>query len=274
MDAACEDGPELRSTLSAMLDAGEVRSIGRIEIVDVCESTQDEARRLSADREARGDPERGLLVVAIRQTAGRGRLGRRWSDEFGLGLAATFVFAGERFGNARASLVAGVAARRAVESLAPAAAAGLRWPNDIVVGGPGARQRKIAGVLIERTGGRLFVGIGINVRQRAEHWPEELKGAAASLAEFEASVTRAAAGRELCLAIDSVVDATEEKLAEEWSRCETLVGRHAAFEFNGERFAGHVLGVRPTSAITLALEDGRRVELPALQTSLVHGSVR
>jgi len=91
----------------------------------------------------------GSIVMADEQTAGRGRLDRRWESPPGTGLLVTYVLA------PRPLLVfaAGVAAAEACGSQVR-----LKWPNDLVVDG-----RKLGGVLAELRGDRALVGIGINL---------------------------------------------------------------------------------------------------------------
>lgn len=102
-------------------------------------STQDVARDLPL----------GSVVVADHQTAGRGRLGRRWEAPFGTALLASFVLPNRPL----ASLAAGVAAAHACGPEVR-----LKWPNDLLLGG-----RKVAGVLVERHGERCVVGVGVNL---------------------------------------------------------------------------------------------------------------
>jgi BirA family biotin operon repressor/biotin-[acetyl-CoA-carboxylase] ligase len=101
----------------------------------------------------------GQVLVALEQTAGRGRLGRRWVSAPGDGL--TFSVRLDVPGQVRAwgwiPLLAGVATADAVRA-AGARDIGLKWPND-VVGGDG----KVAGILSVREGSSAIVGIGINV---------------------------------------------------------------------------------------------------------------
>jgi len=82
--------------------------IDRVAVVSETASTQDAARRLSGG-------EAGLLVLADRQTRGRGRLGRSWHDGGRTGLAATFVLDGSRWDDGELSLAGGVGACMAVE---------------------------------------------------------------------------------------------------------------------------------------------------------------
>lgn len=96
-------------------------------------------------------------LVADRQHAGRGRAGREWHDGHGNFMGSTVVAL--RPGDPLAptlSLVAGVALHRAVAPLADAAY--LKWPNDVLIDGA-----KLAGILTERAGQFVVVGIGVNL---------------------------------------------------------------------------------------------------------------
>jgi BirA family biotin operon repressor/biotin-[acetyl-CoA-carboxylase] ligase len=124
--------------------------------------------------QARGGAADGLVAVANVQTAGRGRLDRRWEAPAGSSmLVSVLLRSGPDDDAARAGRVvmaAGVALSRAVEQVAEVRA-GLKWPNDLVVG-----DRKLAGLLAERDGDALVVGAGCNVNW--ESFPPELAGSA------------------------------------------------------------------------------------------------
>ncbi len=140
------------------------------------ESTNDVARRWALD----GAPE-GAVVVAARQTRGRGRREHRWESPEGLGLYASFVLRPDWAATdaPKLSILAGMAAFHALEK------AGLKnlrvkCPNDILACG-----KKICGVLVEpRIGeGRVefaVVGIGINVGQAVDDFPPALRATATS----------------------------------------------------------------------------------------------
>ena len=102
-------------------------------------STQEAARELPI----------GSVVVAEHQTAGRGRLDRRWEAPPGTALLASFVVAPHPL----LSLAAGVAA---AEACGPQAR--LKWPNDVLIDG-----RKAGGILVEMTAVKAVVGVGINL---------------------------------------------------------------------------------------------------------------
>ena len=102
----------------------------------------------STQEVARGLPV-GSVVVADHQTAGRGRLDREWQAPPSTALLASFVIARHPL----MSLAAGVAA---AEACGPDAR--LKWPNDLMLEG-----RKLGGILVEASGDRAIVGIGINL---------------------------------------------------------------------------------------------------------------
>ncbi len=127
---------------------------------------------------ARQDVPEGLVVVAERQVAGRGRRDRQWLSPARAGLTVSVLLrpgtpvpdrdwpatGPKEFG--WLPLLAGVALAEAVSRVAGVDAA-LKWPNDLLVG-----DRKCAGILAEVAGDAIVVGIGLNVSTRAEELPE------------------------------------------------------------------------------------------------------
>jgi BirA family biotin operon repressor/biotin-[acetyl-CoA-carboxylase] ligase len=250
------------------------RFITRAEVLGECGSTQDVARE-------RASP--GLMILALSQTAGRGRLGRRWEATRGKGVAATFTLDARSHDAAHVSLVAGLAALQAcAEALGRAkfdSGLGLRWPNDVVE--TGGAMRKVAGVLVERADDLLLVGIGINVLHEPSDWSDELAGRATSIAELlldpdiepeecdePPTITEAAAM--LARAFDHALQGTPADAAANWQRLNVLRNRTAIFEHDGRRYEGVVESIDPTAEIVLRLADGSRQRLPALSTSMVH----
>jgi BirA family biotin operon repressor/biotin-[acetyl-CoA-carboxylase] ligase len=133
----------------------------RLVSCDTIGSTNDEAKRL-----ARAGTAEGTVVWALRQSAGRGRRGRRWLSPAG-NLHATFVLPSDVAADRAAQLgfVATLAVGDALRGIVPdPESVAYKWPNDVVIEG-----RKIAGTLIESEIGAsgvltlLVVGIGINL---------------------------------------------------------------------------------------------------------------
>lgn len=112
----------------------------------------------------------GMVIVADRQTAGRGRLGRTWHSAPGLGLWFTVALDGLADG---LSFAAALAVR---DAIAPRAQLKIKWPNDLLCHG-----KKICGILVEHRNGRTALGIGLNVHHKPEDFPPELRAKAGSL---------------------------------------------------------------------------------------------
>lgn len=233
--------------------------------VEACESTQDEAKRLC-------DGAPGLIVLAGRQTAGRGRLGRSWHEGVGLGIAMSFVLDAS-MGVERLSLLGAIGAYQACADcmLDTSVEVGLRWPNDVVERmsfGPG---RKLAGVLVEVDVARKLavLGVGVNVLQHAGHWPNELRGRATSLSDLGSSADLDRVVTALVRSIASAATHDVTDLATAFTAVDTLAGTHQRFIHDGREYAGTVKSVDPAAAIRLIDAQGTEHALPALTTSLV-----
>ena len=127
-------------------------------VAETGSTSTDLAARLTAGERI---PE-GTWRVADRQTAGRGRLGRNWSDGRGnfMGSTLVSVTAGDP-APATLALVAGLAVHAAVSGyIPPPGRALLKWPNDVLVA-----AAKLAGILLERVGDHVVVGVGVNLAQ-------------------------------------------------------------------------------------------------------------
>jgi BirA family transcriptional regulator, biotin operon repressor / biotin---[acetyl-CoA-carboxylase] ligase len=114
----------------------------------------------STNDEVRERPVPWRVVVAERQDAGRGRLGRAWTTTPGTSVAVSVLVPPPASGASWVPLLAGLAVHRAVQEVAGIGTA-LKWPNDVLV--PGDRDRKLAGLLCEWTQVGVVVGLGLNV---------------------------------------------------------------------------------------------------------------
>jgi BirA family transcriptional regulator, biotin operon repressor / biotin---[acetyl-CoA-carboxylase] ligase len=137
---------------------------GSVHLVDEVGSTNDYALSLA--------PKRGTaIVIARRQTKGRGRFKRPWfSDEAGLTASLLLFTDAPDFPHPSfLTHLAGLALSRAVEQVTGLATQ-IRWPNDIIY-----KDKKLAGILCEGRRNAVAVGIGVNVNQ--ESFPEDLPDA-------------------------------------------------------------------------------------------------
>ena len=124
-----------------------------------------------------------LLVGATGQSAGRGRGANTWwADDGTLMFSVLFdmpVLGIPQADWPRFSLGTALSVAETIETFLPHAAVGLKWPNDVWLGG-----RKACGILIEqpdRAPGRLVVGIGLNVNTQFATAPDDLRAIATSL---------------------------------------------------------------------------------------------
>ncbi len=131
---------------------------------DEVDSTNLEAKRLVR----RGELLEGGIVLADRQTAGKGRLGRAWVAAEGKDLTFSLVFRNDlnRVDIPKTGLAAALGICHALEK-DYSIGARLKWPNDILIGG-----EKISGILSEYVTPEEFIiiGIGINVNSGKSNW--------------------------------------------------------------------------------------------------------
>ncbi len=126
---------------------------GRLVLAE-CDSTMDETLRRAGDLAA------PAWIMALRQTTGRGRRGRRWHDPEG-NFAATLLLRPGMPPPERAlhSFIAALALHDALaRATGMSARFTLKWPNDVLLDG-----RKLAGILLESRGDLLLIGIGVNL---------------------------------------------------------------------------------------------------------------
>ena len=186
---AMPDSPLLApSSIAAAL--GPLAAHFDVEVLAECDST-------NARLQARADAASGTVLVAERQTAGRGRLGRTWISDAGASLTFSLLWrlpAG--VAPAGLSLAAGVAVADALRTIGVPGIA-LKWPNDVLRDG-----KKLGGILIELAGSAAVIGIGLNLRLPTGLPPEVSRGAAA----LDRAVDRNALLAALLVALHGVLE--------------------------------------------------------------------
>jgi BirA family biotin operon repressor/biotin-[acetyl-CoA-carboxylase] ligase len=211
---------------------------------------------------------RGSVAVCHHQTAGKGRIGRRW--ETPPGEALTFsVLLRPKLEPPKAqlcTLAAAVAMTRAIGECCPGLDPRIKWPNDLVLG-----QGKCCGILSEMgTAGsvldHVITGVGLNVNQLA--FPPELEGKAVSLLGELRRADPAAPTLDrktlLCsflTQMENVMDALEangfEAFRTEYEAASATIGRQVQVLAPAETYTGLALGIDDTGALRVRREDGR-----------------
>ncbi|MEU3829666.1 biotin--[acetyl-CoA-carboxylase] ligase [Streptomyces sp. SID486] len=171
------DRPPLNA---AALRRGLVRDGGLYRDIEVVRRTGSTNSDLAA-RAAAADADEGAVLVAEEQTAGRGRLDRRWSAPPRSGLFFSVLLKPTEVPVARwgwLPLLTGVAVATGLARAAGVDTA-LKWPNDLLVT-VGGEERKAGGILAERAGDDgVVIGVGINVTLGADELPVPQAGSLA-----------------------------------------------------------------------------------------------
>lgn len=240
---------------------------------DSIDSTNREARALASV----GAPH-GALVVTEEQTGGRGRLGRGWFSPRGMGVWCSLVLRPEIIpGEAPpVTMLAAVAVAAAVEKVA-GVRPGIKWPNDLLVGG-----KKLCGILTEMNAEMekvnfLVVGMGINVNTPLEDFPDELRDTATSLYVVKNEcVSRQELLKQLLREFENFYRTWLESgfgpVLEEWKkRCVTL-NCPVRLSTPRESWEGWAEDVDASGSLVLLLPDGSRQRFLAGEVSLRTGA--
>ncbi len=228
-----------------------------VDALDDCDSTSSELMR----RADRGAPS-GTVVVADRQSAGRGRRGRSWlsTPEASLTLSLLWRFPGNATRLAGLSLAVGVGLVRALEGLG-AAGVRLKWPNDVLLE-TAAGHAKLAGILIElssdRRGTQAVIGIGLNLAPPAGELEQPAAGLSQALAAApERHAVLAAVLRELAALLDVFAVDGFAGLKTEWQSRHAWQGAAVQILGDGEApRAGTCLGADDDGALLLDTPAG------------------
>jgi BirA family transcriptional regulator, biotin operon repressor / biotin---[acetyl-CoA-carboxylase] ligase len=224
-------------------------------------STNDVAARL-----AEAGAGHGTLVVAGRQTAGRGRLGRQWFSPAGAGLYVSLISRSTEAAPLL-TIAGGVAVAQGVTH-ATGLPVQIKWPNDVVVSrsaGSPPRWRKLAGILAEASSGErgliaVVLGFGINMRPSA--YPPAIADRATSLESelgrpVESGPVLAAILVALAAALRAIENGRRDRVLADWrAGAPALEGSAVEFECEGARRGGTAVGIADDGALLVRTAAG------------------
>lgn len=227
------------------------------------------------DLQKEGHPS-GTIVLAERQTKGRGRFGRSWESPRGGGIWMSALLMGDAVPEP-ASLLTVISALSVAEAIEARCRlpARIRWPNDIVI-----REKKVGGILIEmrQQGDRevaVVVGIGVNVGIVPSELPGPLRGIATSLrAEGAENLQRSSLAQAILGLLgawcDRVGEGEMEAVKGRWRDLSSNLGKKVALTTRGpEQFQGVVVDLDPIRGLSLDLGDGGVRTFPPEQVTLL-----
>lgn len=224
-----------------------------------CLNTCDSTSSTLMQRAASGAPS-GAVLVADRQTAGRGRRGRTWlsAPEASLTFSLLWRFSGPVSSLAGLSLAVGVAVAKALEALGTRGV-GLKWPNDVLL-----NDAKLAGILVdlltERRGTAAVIGIGLNLGAPAEEFSLPAAGLDDAL---DPVPDRHAILAQMLIALAEILDRFAlggfATLQLEWQSRHAWQGRAARLlQDDGSEIAGICLGADEDGALLIETATGMR----------------
>lgn len=265
-----ESGPEMEKDLRQSLENGkDTEWLGkRLEYREEIDSTNTEAKRLSADGACHG-----TVILANRQTAGKGRRGRVWESPVDSGIFMTLLLKPQIDVTkvSMLTLVAALAVSKAVREVTGCACQ-IKWPNDLVIEG-----KKICGILVETgTSGMQIqhaaVGIGINVGQ--QEFPRELRDKATSLCmQTKGELSRAEIAKKVCVWFEKYYARFEAQgdlsgLREEYEAQLANLGRSVMVLAAEGEYSGTALGITDTGELLVRTEDGKVREVLSGEVSV------
>ena len=246
----------------------------KIEVYEELESTNDVARQ-----HAVSEPGKEMVVIADSQRAGRGRRGRYFHSPKGMGIYLSFAIF-PKIGIEKAALItcmAAVALTRAIEK-ETGIETGIKWVNDIYL-----NNKKIAGILTEGVTSledgilsHVVVGIGLNIYESKEGFPEELKKVAGALLSKGAAIPEIR--NRLCASIikefmELYHAKNPKEFMEEYREKSFLVGKCVKINSSDSETMGHkyayVTGIDDMARLLIRYEDGQVDSLFTGEVSVV-----
>jgi len=223
--------------------------------LEVVTSTQDIAK----DMALKGAPD-GTVVMAKKQTQGRGRLGRKWfSPEGGLWFSVIMrpeIAPGEA---PKITLLGAVSIAQAVREVTGLEAE-IKWPNDILI-----KDRKVGGILTEANAvmdklNFILLGVGINVNVDTSIFPENLLMPATSLSSESGQKIELPLLLQSCLkhlqSYYVFLKTDFEKILDEWRQLSAILGRQVRVSALGETLEGIAMDVDEQGSLLLEVSSG------------------
>ena len=204
-------------------------------------------------------PAPGMVVVARRQTSGKGRQGRSWDDCGGLHLSVVVPphrASREESHTVWLGLLSVLVLRE--DFLVDAR---LKWPNDIMVG-----RRKLGGILLETTGfgaeKMVVAGLGMNLSTARSGFPSHLQGTATSIMiETGQALRPGDVGGRIIARVEQELDPFQEQGWEPYrpalSYLDCLLGQEVQLDSGGRKFRGRAAGIDDHGALLLENAEGR-----------------
>ncbi len=237
---------------------------GNIQHFAEIDSTNNYAKKIASEGCAHG-----TVVVADRQTMGRGRIGRQWQSDSADGLWFSIVVRPElEPENIQViTLAASVAVVEAIKET-QGIICGIKWPNDIILDG-----RKLGGILTELSAepghvNYVVVGIGINVNQDLEHFDYEIRQKAVSLKMYDnKAVQRSKLLGSILTSFEklykSVLLGKNKDIIDKWTEYSVTIGKEVKVAYRNVEYIGTAQSIAADGRLIVKCKDGVTREISA-----------
>lgn len=238
----------------------------------ICFDEVDSTNDVAFDAARRGNAD-GLVVAANFQRKGRGRLGRSWISPPGANMLLSILLVEDTQSTLRhdmLTIAAGLAVEQAIERICKLSPS-LKWPNDVLLDGA-----KVAGVLVEMRRIKkqqcFVIGIGINANACPPAYAIDSRATSLAVAVGH-HVERIELIRSLLKLLDEWVELISagqvQRLHDQWlARC-SMINTRITVASGDKRHAGRVIDVSPLEGLILQCDDGRTINLPAENSTIV-----
>lgn len=208
----------------------------------------------------------GTIIIAERQSAGKGRWGRRWFSPVG-GIWLSIILYPQLSPSyiPRITLMTAVAIVKAMERCAQIKAQ-IKWPNDILI-----NEKKVCGILTEMSAeldmiNWIVVGIGINANINQGEFPEDIKDNSVSLKEILGKkISRVSLVQILLEEFEKYYERLKRRefssILKEWKLYSHALRRKIKINMGEKIITGEAIDINEEGALILKKEDGELLEI-------------
>jgi BirA family biotin operon repressor/biotin-[acetyl-CoA-carboxylase] ligase len=208
----------------------------------------------------------GTLIIAERQSAGKGRLGREWFSPAG-GIWLSIIVSPQLSPSyiSRITLMTAVAVVKAIK-VCTQIKSQIKWPNDILI-----NEKKVCGILTEMSAeldiiNWVVVGIGINVNIDHQEFPEDIQENAISLKETSGKeISRVKLAQTFLQEFEKYYEILKRKefsfILKEWELYSNTLGKKIKVDIGERIITGEAMDINESGALILKKEDGELIEI-------------
>jgi BirA family biotin operon repressor/biotin-[acetyl-CoA-carboxylase] ligase len=216
-------------------------------------STNDTAHNLATHGEKEGS-----VVIAESQTAGRGRMGRKWASPKSKGAYFSIILRPDILPKEVSSitLISALSVAKTIREMTNLAAF-IKWPNDVLI-----NNQKICGILTEMNAETdkinfVIIGIGININTKKELLP---KGATSIMEEYDAEMSRVDVVRGIFKNLDKYYRLFKSgriaEIIKEYKEFSNFLGTRIQVAHHDAKIEGYAIDVDRDGALILRMDSG------------------